>query len=440
MTTHDIDTDPGPPAESPRGGVDARRDRALARGLLLMRDGRLYRDLGFVRLGDYVVERLGFAPHVADDLMRLEESLHRLPRVARALERGEITGAHVELLVGLADPATEAFWVGLARRRSVRELRSATGLSRGTAASAPDAPLESLELPAPAWIASLWRDSVTFIRQLVGSPIPPGTCLGLVLAEISAAIPEAPALTEAAGGASSDRSGPGALHPPCETPEAGPPPLGSRAAPPLDARAVDRGLMSLLRERQGRDAVLASHLRVVRATRTYRARGFASLEEYAADTFALSPSRVYCLLKLERTLRALPATRAAYLAGRMTLKRALALDGVAAPWNEGAWIRRAREVTLRRFEDEIAFWRHLRETRPAIWELLDGGPLPDGIVLVPGRPARLAARAGSSGRGPAAALLRSLEADEALTPLPPRICRIRMLVEPGVLRAWKETV
>ncbi|MBI3451086.1 MAG: hypothetical protein HY049_19505 [Acidobacteria bacterium] len=464
MTTHENDGDSDQGAAPAPGRDDVRRERALARGLMLMREARLYRDLGFVRMGDYVVERLGFAARDAEDLMRTEASLKRLPRVARALELGEISAAHVRLLIPVAEPRSEAFWVGLARRRSVRELR---GAAHGGAAPPPSADLESLELPAPAWIATLWRDSVTFIRQLVGSPIPQGTCLGLVLAEISAATAggDDPTHVEAAPGpldagaaiAADDPLEPGS---PLEqrTPRDAREPrsLDSPASLPPDARAVDRGLLSLLRERQRRDAVIASHLKVVGASRTYRARGFSSLEEYAADTFAISPSRLYCLLKLDRTLRALPAARAAYLSGSLTLKRTLALDGVAAPWNEAAWIRRALLVTLRRLEDEISFWRHLRETRPEIWELLDGGPLPPGIVLVPGRPPRLAARARHTPRDPgagpgaslaprgpavsAAALLRSLEADETLTPLPPRICRIRMLVEPGVHRAWKETV
>src|SRR5258706_2617411 len=98
-------------------------ERSLARGLLLMRDGGLYRKLGFVRLGDYLLERLGFSYRIAGELMLTEEALRRLPLVAAAFDRNEISSSHVRLLVRVADSFNEASWVGLARRVSLRELR-----------------------------------------------------------------------------------------------------------------------------------------------------------------------------------------------------------------------------------------------------------------------------------------------------------------------------
>src|SRR5262249_47052075 len=106
--------------------------------------------------------------------------------------------------------------------------------------------------------------------------------------------------------------------------------------------------------------------------------------------------------------------------------------------SEPAWIDRAREVSLRRLEDEIAFLVHLRETRPGIASLLDGGPLPAGIALVPGRSPRLSASAPRGSR--AAAFLKAIEDDETLAPFPPRMCRMQMLVEASVHRAWDDTV
>jgi len=448
-----------------------------------MRDARLFRNLGFVRLGDYVVERLGISFRTAEELMQAEESLRRLPLVAGAFDRGEISAAHVRMLTRIVDASSETSWVDLARRAGARELRAiierfrresiekaprpeggipagddgGRGIERSGAATPPSSEpeLERLELFAPAWISTLWRDSVTFIRELSGSAIPQGACLGVVLAEVSPAVPPAEPTVEGVQSRSPDgTTRPIHLLPEemsrSRIPSPESEPCAACEPRPLDARVVDRALRHLMRERQRAEAAVAGYLRIISVSRSYRAQGFTSLEAYAADIFDISPPRLYCLLKLDKTLRSLPAARAAYLGGRLTLKQVLALDGVAAPWNEGAWIRRAAEVTLRRLEDEIAFWRHLRETRPKTWDLLDGGPLPAGIVLVPGRAPRLRGSArgagsdrSSGGEGSpitAAVFLRALAADETLTPFPARMCPIRMLVEPGVHQAWRETV
>src|SRR5262249_7918903 len=138
--------------------LSQRRERALARGLSLMRDARLYRELGFVRLSDYVAERLGIPFREAEALMRREESLGRAPRIAPPCERG--------------DPRAAACDRG----------------DRGGAAPARDRAPRAVEVHAPAWLAASWRDSVAFVRQLVGSSIPEGACLGVVLAELATEI------------------------------------------------------------------------------------------------------------------------------------------------------------------------------------------------------------------------------------------------------------
>jgi hypothetical protein len=124
-----------------------------------------------------------------------------------------------------------------------------------------------------------------------------------------------------------------------------------------------------------------------------------------------------------------------------------------------AWMKRAEGVTLRRLEDEVEYVQHLRETRPEVWWLLEGGPLPEGIVLAPGRPPRLRMEAppGAGGDGVQAsatgpeeppgsgrpealgaeAFLGALARDEEVTPLPDRMCVIRLYLEPEVERKWE---
>jgi hypothetical protein len=228
--------------------------------------------------------------------------------------------------------------------------------------------------------------------------------------------------------------------------------------PVVDARAVDRDLRRLVTEKQRQDAILAEHLRAVARRRGYREAGFTSLEEYANDRFGLSPRTLYCLLALHRALEALPALRRAFLAGRVTASQAVLIGSVANVLSMERWIGRAEQVTLRRLQDEVGFVRHLRESRPAIWERLDGGPLPEGVILVPGQAPRLHASAPSttsptaaeadaaSGAAigvaspevplTAAELLRLLEEAEAATPLPAKPCTIRLWLEREVKELW----
>ncbi len=82
-----------------------------------------------------------------------------------------------------------------------------------------------------------------------------------------------------------------------------------------------------------------------------------------------------------------------YVAGQLTLRRTLLCGRVATKATTAEWVRRTEEVTLRKLEDEVGFWELIREERPEVWELLFGGPAPEGIVLVPCRKPRLHASA-----------------------------------------------
>ena len=62
-------------------------DRRLGALLCMMRDQEAFRALGFVRLGDYVAERLGLGQRTAQELMRVERALEGLPLAAAAFER-----------------------------------------------------------------------------------------------------------------------------------------------------------------------------------------------------------------------------------------------------------------------------------------------------------------------------------------------------------------
>src|SRR2546428_12696938 len=98
-------------------------DRRLAPALLRLRSRRLYRLLGYVRLADYLGERLGMSLRRCQAILRLERMLADLPRLLRALLDGEVSLSKVETVAAAATSATEEFWLERARRLTVSGLR-----------------------------------------------------------------------------------------------------------------------------------------------------------------------------------------------------------------------------------------------------------------------------------------------------------------------------
>lgn len=611
---------PGMRSELQRRAAVTRR---MGRLLLTMKRRQLYRSLGFVRMGDYVAERLGLSHRTAQELVRTEEALQRLPLSAAAFEAGEISPSHLRLLSREADPITEEFWVTFARRATVRELDQAMqaalraggqaagmdgspaeagrpGGSEGTRPAGPhngttapdlaspsdttglsssrpgrdveEAELRLLEISAPAWMISMWRESLAMIRQAGGGFLTPGSALECALAEFQVGVLDAESggegpsvgshgpgvldrsarpgasggeavhrgqsgktgslpsshlgihaedpLGESAGHRGANGDDPGSVreaaatragtesgvHPPGtrlpdplvaatagsasaiapsgmeSAPRTGSPALSGclkpghrcddREAPApapmaedrLPAREVDSRLRALVSERQLQQSRLAAHLFLMRETRGYLREGHMTLAAYARELWDLSPRMLRYLLALHRQLERLGALRHAFETGRLTLRQALLIASVAEGATLQAWLERAGRVTLRRLGDEVELWRHLKETRPEIWARLEGNPLPDGILLVPGRPPELAVHGGSSpsdrqpdgeiaprdmnrdrdwGRGrhmSAPEFLQALRSDEMEVPLPDRMGHIRIRVEPEVAAMWRETL
>ncbi len=430
----------GGSAESPRRG-SARARRAapveLALGATLRRfyASEGFRRLGFVRLGDYVGEQLGVSLRTAQELMRIDGTLAHLPLISAAFRNGEITSGHVRLLTRVATPEQENLWLSRARRMDVRRLaRAVAAAGRETAtgdAVAGDPPAEEdaipLEIRAPAWLMRWWRETVTFVGQLVGRALPPGACLEVVLAESASgsgaalAGPDGPVGRELAAAAHIEAgpAEPATSPSECESPasqhEGEQRSLQEDHAPASEripagvtestsgsceepsseeerhdaAKRLDASLRDLIASRQREEADLASHLACVRASGSFLGEGCRSLEQYARERLGLSARQMYYLLSLNRTLERLPDLARAFVAGRLTLRQTLLCGRVADKATTTAWVKRAEGTTLRRLEDEVAFWELLREERPEVWGLLRGGPIPEGIVLVPGRNPRL---------------------------------------------------
>lgn len=235
---------------------------------------------------------------------------------------------------------------------------------------------------------------------------------------------------------------------------------------PADPAALDAELRQLLSSWRRHEESLASYLRLIGRDRGHRDEGFPSLEAYAFERLGLSARNLYYLLALGRTLEAFPDLRTSFLSGALTARQTVLVGSVASRSTLDSWITRVGSVSLRRLEEEVSFCRHLKEARPEVWDLLEGGPPPEGLVLVPGEHPRLhtSARSRESAapdRPPSGSqadepdlhasarpseeephserFLRALEADEAAVPLPVRMAVIEVWVEPDVKEMFRAT-
>lgn len=398
----------------------------------------------------------------------MDEALEALPVASAAFATGGITSGHVRLLTRVATRAQEGFLVALARRMTVKEFarvvasrveRDGAGAAETVAAGEGDRVRH--DVAVPAWVAGWWRDTAVLARRLAGSGVSSGEAFGMVVAEIGAGGVGAGGsrfdADQATGGCevptlrpvdSNDEDGSASVCVPAGAPgcrEDLPRSAPGAILPQCtghDARQVDGKLRGVLTERHGHDLDLADHLSRIGRSRGYFSDGFRSLEAYAADHFGLPARSLYRLLALSRALEGLPAMRGAFLEGRLTARQVVLLASVATPRTIDAWMLRAGESALRRLEDEVECWLHLKLTRPGVWKKLDGLPFPAGLSIAPGRGMRLSSSARSRGADPGAGpvppatFLRALVDDEAATPLPERRCVISLWLEPGVRARW----
>jgi hypothetical protein len=101
-----------------RGALDVEE----AKWLLVARETGAHRELGYGSFLEYVERTLGYAPRTARERIRVAERLAQLPRLRRALERGETTYSAVRELTRVAEAETEADLIAQTKGKTVREI------------------------------------------------------------------------------------------------------------------------------------------------------------------------------------------------------------------------------------------------------------------------------------------------------------------------------
>ncbi|HUD72368.1 MAG TPA: DUF222 domain-containing protein, partial [Dongiaceae bacterium] len=411
-----------------RNPVDLRLGRLLAD--FDARSGPLA--LGFARLGDYVIERLGLTVRRARALVALARGLEPLPRLAAAFEAGDISRSQARVILRVATPETEAAWLDRARlltvRRLDREVRAAmaqnagAGIAPAEAADAEpagpmapvvdedDVPGAWIDVPVPQRLRPLWDKAIELARRTSGSSDPVWACAEIIAADFIAGVPDLASLL------ARETEPEPATHPGCDAPphsslqedtDLFEEVLGAlesevgcdRRFPPLEGldvalpaatepraedspREIDRRLRELVRLRQNVAWHQGRLLRLFVGRRLYRELGFLSFSRYCSERAGIGSRRAWELVSLERRLWLLPRITAAYRTGALSWVRAAMIARVATDRTEAAWLHLAGSVTVRRLEEEIALAERTEEARTA--GALPVGTLPIGIAPPPG--------------------------------------------------------
>ena len=121
-----------------------------------------------------------------------------------------------------------------------------------------------------------------------------------------------------------------------------------------EARALDARIVAARSAQRAAEHQLALLLAEMAEGKLYRVLGYISLENYAFVALELPWRTARDLLRLGRCLPELPVLNAAMAAGQMDWTKARELIRVVTPETEPTWVERARVVTSRVLEREVA--------------------------------------------------------------------------------------
>jgi hypothetical protein len=334
----------------------------LALGRLATRFLKLHgqHTLGFARLGDYTRERLGISARELQGLARVASALRRLPDVAAAFATGELSWSHVRILISVATPDTEAGWVALGRRYTVRGLEALVGrhsprlsFDHDGEATIDGEPRVIFHLPCPRHVRVQWRQTLELARRMAGAPLRTWEAAEGVAAEALSGA-EAPPSDVPADAPSTRRPvEPLTRSRPDSTPLDD---IDLRHLSPQhthDPFTLDERMRLVMAAMQRIDSEVGRLLLQLIEGQIYRVLGFNSLAHYAHEHLGISDRKARALLALERRTTTATAIGDAYRQGNLSWLRTLTILPVAAERVAAAWVERARAVTTRRLVDEV---------------------------------------------------------------------------------------
>jgi hypothetical protein len=111
-----------------RAALDAEEARCLREADAL----RLFRQLGYVHMAEYLERELGYGPQVAAERLRVAHELGELPQTEVGLADGTLSYSAVRELSRIATADTEGEWLTAARGKNLRQIEAmVSGRKRG---------------------------------------------------------------------------------------------------------------------------------------------------------------------------------------------------------------------------------------------------------------------------------------------------------------------
>lgn len=359
--------------------------------------------LGFSRLSDYTRERLGISAGELRDFANVAAALRRLPLLAAALERGEISWSKTRLLAAVASAASEARWLAVAREKTVRGLREEIGRAAKAAVEDDDRllrqylPAELLDaldrdddridgepairfrIRCPRRVVSLWRGTVELARKVLGDEAAAWKAADAIAAEGASGLeasaagidtrPEGEVVSreEAREPRASDLAStwPGLDW--SAVAEALPEDLDGLSQEPgdLDAFELDLRMRRVLSAMQRIDWQIGRLLHIMTSLRLHRVLGFSKADQYAEERLGISARKARALMSLDRRASTAYEVGEAYRSGVLSWLRALTILAVAGDRTAAAWAARASQVTVRRLAAEVEWAMEVRDGSPS---------------------------------------------------------------------------
>ena len=341
-----------------------------------LRESRAHEKLGYRSLGDYAREKLGVGARTVREWARVGGALENLPRLRGAVLSGEVSWTVARLVVGVVTPETEEACLETVRGRTVRAVKAIVdavreaepGKGSPDAEDGEDDACVLVRVPCDRESALLWTAAVELARRVAGEALPVWQCAERVAAEAASVLGAPSVETEdapPAGGRSCTRARPvdesglrveAFPHLSWKARTGSVPPEMAELAEGLegcDARELDRRLQAATAFLQTVDFETGRILRQVQQRRLFAELGFESFARYCAERLDLAPRTARRLVALARAEQRAPAVATEFRQGKIHAFQAHALLRVADLTNAQRWVKRAKQVTLRRLEDDV---------------------------------------------------------------------------------------
>jgi hypothetical protein len=405
---------------------------ALARIACRLVFSRGWERLGYARLSDYAVERLGLSARWARSLAQVGEGFRVFPSLEEALLSGTLGWTKVRLLASLPRGEDEATWIARAERVTSEQLsKMVRAVDRGSleaGALDEETPRSRLfEVRCSADVRWKWNTARGAASRAAGRRLHVSEAAELIAAEVLSALPvdeDAERETCDAANASWSEAATEATAPvdrPMLPPSARHPAWREYGAleellvglEQADAFELDDRFRRALSLEQRLDARISPLLALVWSRWVHRALGYPTREAYVRERLGMDPTRARALVRLERAAVLSPPFARAYRTGVLSWVKAGILVPLVSADPLGRfmedWVAWAGQVTVRRLREDVQWALALEETDRVAFQRSGGLPAEargEGEISAPQRDAgtdataRLAREIGAVQREP----------------------------------------